>query len=74
MVVIVCAVPPKWVVEPEDQSVILGNSVVIPCQADGSPTPTILWKQAIGEYLKLHYRLHNAHNLHGHNIFVPVVR
>lgn len=40
--------PPKWIVEPEDQSVILGNSVVISCQADGSPTPTILWKQAIG--------------------------
>lgn len=41
-------VPPKWIVEPEDQSVILGNSVVIPCQAEGSPPPTLLWKQAIG--------------------------
>lgn len=41
-------VPPKWILEPEDQSVVLGNSVVINCQADGSPTPTILWKQAIG--------------------------
>lgn len=41
--------PPKWIVEPEDQSVILGNSVIIPCEADGSPIPTILWKQAIGK-------------------------
>lgn len=22
---------------------------MIPCQADGSPSPTLLWKQAIGE-------------------------
>lgn len=40
--------PPKWIVEPEDQSVILGNSVIIPCEANGSPPPTLLWKQAIG--------------------------
>lgn len=46
-------VPPKWIVEPEDQSVILGNSVVIPCEADGSPPPTLLWKQAIGRNMKL---------------------
>ena len=42
-------VPPKWIVEPEDQSVILGNSVTIPCEANGSPSPTLLWKQAIGK-------------------------
>lgn len=41
-------VPPKWIIEPEDQSVILGNSVTIPCEAVGSPPPTLLWKQAIG--------------------------
>lgn len=42
-------VPPKWIVEPEDKSVILGNSVLIPCEAAGSPPPTLLWKQAIGK-------------------------
>lgn len=43
------SVPPKWIVEPEDQSVILGNSVRVFCQAEGSPQPIILWKQAIGK-------------------------
>lgn len=28
---------------------MLGNPVVITCRADGFPTPTVLWKQAIGE-------------------------
>lgn len=43
------AVPPKWIVEPEDQSAVLGNTVIISCEADGSPAPTISWKQAIGD-------------------------
>lgn len=47
-------VPPKWIVEPEDRSVILGNSVVIPCEAIGSPPPTFLWKQAIGNRMVTH--------------------
>lgn len=42
-------VPPRWTVEPQDQSVVLGNAVVITCKADGFPMPTVLWKQAIGE-------------------------
>lgn len=52
-------VPPKWIVEPEDQSVILGNSVVIPCEAIGSPPPTLLWKQAIG----IHNRFNTKYKL-----------
>lgn len=43
------AVPPKWIVEPEDQSAVLGNTVIISCEADGSPAPAISWKQAIGD-------------------------
>jgi hypothetical protein len=42
-------VPPRWIVEPADQSVVLGKSVVLQCQADGFPKPTVTWKQAIGE-------------------------
>lgn len=41
-------VPPRWIVEPVDQSVILDNSIDIVCQANGFPVPTISWKQAIG--------------------------
>ncbi|KAE8736743.1 hypothetical protein FOCC_FOCC017802, partial [Frankliniella occidentalis] len=41
-------VPPRWVVEPAEQSVVLGKAVTLPCQADGFPKPTITWKQAIG--------------------------
>jgi Down syndrome cell adhesion molecule len=36
-------------VEPADESVVLGKSVVLQCQADGFPKPTVTWKQAIGE-------------------------
>lgn len=35
--------------EPADQSAILGHQVVITCQADGFPQPSVVWKQAIGE-------------------------
>lgn len=41
--------PPRWIVEPADQSAILGHQVVITCQADGFPQPSVVWKQAIGE-------------------------
>lgn len=54
-----CLVPPRWTVEPHDQSVILGNAVAITCRADGFPKPTVIWKQAIGEqtgeYRELNY-------------------
>ena len=43
------AVPPRWIVEPTDQSAVLGHQVVITCQADGFPQPSVVWKQAIGE-------------------------
>uniref|UniRef100_A0A1B0GIB4 Down syndrome cell adhesion molecule-like protein Dscam2 n=2 Tax=Lutzomyia longipalpis TaxID=7200 RepID=A0A1B0GIB4_LUTLO len=43
------SVPPRWIVEPQDQSVILGNLVIIDCKADGFPKPTVSWKQAIGD-------------------------
>lgn len=42
-------VPPRWIVEPADQSAILGHQVVITCQADGFPQSSVVWKQSIGE-------------------------
>ncbi|XP_065347787.1 cell adhesion molecule Dscam2-like isoform X4 [Cloeon dipterum] len=53
-------VPPRWVVEPSDQNVVLGKSVALQCQADGFPKPTVTWKQAIGkqpgDYREIGYR------------------
>ncbi|XP_065348547.1 cell adhesion molecule Dscam2 isoform X2 [Cloeon dipterum] len=41
-------VPPKWVVEPVDTNAPRGRHVMIQCQADGVPAPTITWKKARG--------------------------
>lgn len=45
---IIFLVPPKWTIEPFDQSAILGNSLKIVCKAEGFPPPKVLWKQQIG--------------------------
>jgi Down syndrome cell adhesion molecule len=45
------AVPPRWTVEPNDQSAVLGHSILLDCQADGFPNPATNWKQAVGEFL-----------------------
>lgn len=41
-------VPPKWSIEPKDFNVQADQDVVLDCQADGYPRPTITWKKAIG--------------------------
>jgi hypothetical protein len=42
------AVPPRWLMEPVDHSVVQGNPVSLHCQVDGFPKPTVTWKQAVG--------------------------
>ncbi|EFN62358.1 Down syndrome cell adhesion molecule, partial [Camponotus floridanus] len=41
-------VPPRWIVEPIDVSVERNRHVALHCQAQGVPTPTIVWKKATG--------------------------
>ncbi|KAL5282509.1 hypothetical protein ACFFRR_005558 [Megaselia abdita] len=41
-------VPPRWIVEPSDVSVNRNRNIMINCQAGGVPTPTVIWKKAIG--------------------------
>ncbi|XP_077518316.1 cell adhesion molecule Dscam1-like isoform X2 [Amblyomma americanum] len=47
--VMVIHVPPQWVIEPAETSVIKGKSVVIDCEADGFPKPRIRWTKAEGD-------------------------
>jgi hypothetical protein len=48
MLLDVFIVPPRWLMEPVDQSVVQGNPVSLHCQVDGFPKPTVTWKQAVG--------------------------
>lgn len=41
--------PPKWKVEPMDISVERNKHIMLHCQADGVPTPAVIWKKAIGK-------------------------
>ncbi|XP_066599034.1 cell adhesion molecule Dscam2 isoform X3 [Prorops nasuta] len=57
---LVVHVPPRWIVEPTDVSVERNRHVSLHCQAQGVPTPTIVWKKATGsksgEYEELRER------------------
>ncbi|KAK2583617.1 hypothetical protein KPH14_009555 [Odynerus spinipes] len=57
---LVVHVPPRWIVEPTDVSVERNRHVALHCQAQGVPTPTIVWKKATGsksgEYEELRER------------------
>ena len=43
------SVPPKWIREPEDVHAVLGQDVVLSCQVEGYPKPTLLWTRANGK-------------------------
>lgn len=38
----------KWIEEPKDVVVAVGNQLNIPCSADGSPKPKIEWSKVGG--------------------------
>lgn len=51
-------VPPKWTIEPADVDIERNRQLIIDCQADGVPKPTVVWKKATGQYLE-----HNIINI-----------
>ncbi|CAN7998394.1 unnamed protein product, partial [Ixodes hexagonus] len=48
-VTLVVNVPPMWTTEPNNGNVVLGETVVLDCAADGFPLPRIDWKRAEGD-------------------------
>ncbi|KDR18099.1 Down syndrome cell adhesion molecule-like protein CG42256, partial [Zootermopsis nevadensis] len=67
-------VPPRWLVEPTDHSVVQGNPVSLHCQVDGFPKPTVTWKQAVGtepgEYRDLSYHNQRIHSLENGSLVI----
>lgn len=41
-------VPPKWIHEPKDTALMLGNTMSINCHAEGYPEPTVTWFKGEG--------------------------
>lgn len=45
------AVPPRFVVQPNNQDGIYGKAGVLNCSVDGYPPPKVMWKHAKGKSL-----------------------
>lgn len=47
-------VPPRWIIEPSNVANVQRNRhLVLNCQAQGVPTPTVVWKKALGKEPKV---------------------
>ncbi|XP_023220992.1 Down syndrome cell adhesion molecule-like protein Dscam2 isoform X2 [Centruroides sculpturatus] len=55
-------VPPHWLIEPENASVILGQSITLDCKAEGLPPPTIVWKKSQGIMAREFEPVYNSYN------------
>lgn len=42
-------VPPRFVVQPNNQDCIYGKAGVLNCSVEGYPPPKVMWKHAKGE-------------------------
>ncbi|XP_025423992.1 Down syndrome cell adhesion molecule-like protein Dscam2 isoform X3 [Sipha flava] len=70
-------VPPKWTIEPADVDIERNRQLIIDCQADGVPKPTIVWKKATGsksgDYEELKEKIHTK-VLSNHSLLLQNVK
>ena len=45
------AVPPQWIVEPEDVNVVAGEDFTLECHASGTPSTTVTWRRPQGNHV-----------------------
>lgn len=50
----VCTVAPQWLQEPQDVSTLVGNSIIVNCEAKGFPQPQIQWLKGQGKCVGTH--------------------
>lgn len=62
----ICAVPPQFVVQPEDQDGIYGKTVTLNCSAEGYPPPTIVWEHSKGTWVVTPFP--HCSNVHGNGL------
>lgn len=51
-------VAPRWMMEPQDTALMLGQAVVVNCEADGYPQPQITWAKG-GNKIKDRIKFHD---------------
>jgi hypothetical protein len=65
-------VPPEWVTKPQDEEVVEGQDITLPCKVTGVPPPTVVWRKLAGKLFDVIYsawkELENRFKLI-HNIF-----
>ncbi|XP_025200616.1 Down syndrome cell adhesion molecule-like protein Dscam2 isoform X5 [Melanaphis sacchari] len=70
-------VPPKWTIEPTDVDIERNRQLIIDCQADGVPKPTVIWKKATGsksgDYEELKEKIHTK-VLSNHSLLLQNVK
>lgn len=52
--------PPRWIVEPVDANVERNRHIMLHCQAQGVPTPSIVWKKATGKLENIFLEIYNS--------------